>query len=151
MNTVWISIISAVISLLGAATSYYWARRRMVWDAGRELGKLRADALSLIAMAKGLGSPKYSVGFLAFADARSKWSDHLVEKEPLLSSSALKLMKELDSCADYASDEIYGPVRIYSDNPDDEPPIISELSDATYSDLKRIENLLRNDPTLLSR
>jgi hypothetical protein len=43
----WISLGSAIVSVIGAAITLYWTRRRMIWGAGHELGALR-DALNLI-------------------------------------------------------------------------------------------------------
>ena len=111
----WISLISATVSVIGAGVTLYWTRRRMIWDAGRELGVLRSDTLALIATAKLIDHPTWSVGVAEFQSARMNWERKVQEKEPLLGSKASAVMKQLGSVFLAAEHEVFGLVRVFSD------------------------------------
>lgn len=146
----WISLLSALVSVIGACLTLYWTRRRMLWDAGRELGVLRGDALSLIAAAHTLDHPTWTIGIRGFQEYRHRWRDTVVEKEPLMSARARKALKDLDRTLTVAETEVFGVARVFSDDPDDDPDVAGTITPETRAELERVGRLLA-DPHFLSK
>ena len=146
----WISLVSAAVSVIGACLTLYWTRRRMLWDAGRELGVLRGDALSLIAAAHTLDHPTWTIGVRGFQEYRHRWRDTVVEKEPLMSARARKALKELDRILVAAEVEVFGVARVFSDDPNEDADVAGAITTATRAELDRVGRLLA-DPHFLSK
>lgn len=146
----WISLMSAVVSVIGASVTLYWTRRRMQWDAGRELGELRREAITLISYTRNLEHANWSVGYLFFSEALIAWEGALLARQPLISSKAYAIMEELSNALHAARSEVFGRIRVYSDDPEEQPEIIGEVADETTENLERIAKLLA-DPHFLIR
>jgi hypothetical protein len=56
-----------------------------------------------------------------FQSERSTWQSGLLEKEPLMSAKAYKTMEELSTALYAAEREIFGLVRVFFDDPAEDP------------------------------
>jgi hypothetical protein len=146
----WISLISAGVSVVGAIVSLYWTRRRWQWDAGRELGALRGETLMLISNAKLLDHKTWSMGVREYQAARMAWENKLREKEPLMRAGAFKAMQELGVALCAAEREVFGVVRVFSDDDAEDPDVNGAVSEKTSEQLLTAEKQLA-DPHFFSR
>ncbi len=147
---IWISLFGAAVSVAGACLTLYWTRRRMIWDAGKELGALRAEALNLATCAQLLDHPTWSMGVREFQERRSAWNASVVEKQPLMGLKARTAMDELRRALASAQLESFGVVRVFSDNEEDDLHVTGNLSVETRAVLERTVKLL-SDPHRLGR
>lgn len=147
----WISLGSAIVSVIGAAITIYWTRRRMIWDAGRELGALRRDALHLISYAMNLSHQTWSVGVRMFQSERSAWEARVLEKQPLMSTRGHEIMEELGTALYAAEREIFGLWRVHTDDPAEDPQPDGDMAAETWDTIVKIKRRLEDDPHLLTK
>lgn len=94
------------------------------------LAVLRSDTLALIATANLLDHPMWSVGVEEFQSVRMRWERQVQEKEALLGTKASSAMKQLSSVLLAAEHEVFGVVRVFSD----EDPLCPSPNDRSGDD-----------------
>ncbi len=147
-----LSIVGPTVSLGGAAVSWYWAQKRLRWDAGKELGVLRADTIALIEAAKSYGGApwRYQLGAVQYLDALESWRRILEERAPLIGKRAYEELRKLEYLLVEAHTEAYGYHRIQSSSEEDwgDPKMID------YETVQKLESFidrLRSDREFLSK
>ncbi len=96
------SIIGPIVSVGGALASWYWAQKRFRWDAGKELGALRAETIGVLHSAVLVTNPTWRrLPFRFYRDARDEWERSLARSEPLIGNKALVDLQRLRRGFDY--------------------------------------------------
>ena len=104
-----LSVVGPVVSITAAAASWYWARKRMRWDAGKELGAFRADTLELLRQAMLVSNPTWRrVELRDFASSHEAWRRKLNEHAPLFPRAAYRKMLNLDALLDRMVEHVIG-------------------------------------------
>ena len=146
-----ISTVAAFASVGGAIATFYWTRRRMIFDTNRELAVFRAEAIWLIVAAQSLDDQQWSIGILSFQQSRSVWSRQLTEKEPFVSRRAHSAMTELSTLLYAAETEVFGFARVLSDDAAEEPEPNGKVTNQTREGLRKHFQSLWRDPHYLTR
>jgi hypothetical protein len=96
-----VSTVGPLISIAGAVASWYWARKRFRWDAGKELGTLRVETLTVVQSAILVTNPTWRrVQFGTYRDVRDAWQLNLREREAMLGKRAQAEMQRLRRALD---------------------------------------------------
>ena len=97
-----LTAIGPLISVAGAAASWYWAHKRFRWDAGKELGTFRAETLSLVQNAILVTNDTWRrVRFNFYRDARDEWQSNFRACEGLLGNKARTELRRLSNGFNY--------------------------------------------------
>lgn len=146
----WISFISAVVSVIGAATTLYLTRKKMRWDAGRELGGFRRDTLALISDTMLLDDALYPTSVADYAEARSTWARALVQHQPLIGPRTTDMMRHLFLALNAVERDVFGDL-ISKIPPERNVERQGSISPATRTEMLRIEKVIVSDPTFMTR
>ena len=144
------------VSLLGAGVSWYWAKKRMLLDAGKELGTLRADTLELLENALLLDNPTWRRNSLRdFHKSHVEWLRLKEERVPLMSKKSFAKVLEVQDLLDKVKSDVLGmPLgglaaqEILYDDSDFEP---NQIDDQNRDKLVRLIKSITRDPRFLAR
>jgi hypothetical protein len=105
----WVNVAGPMISLLGAAASWHWARKRMQWDAAKELGMLHADTLELLGQALMLDNDSWRRADLKrFTEMREKWERSVQERAPIIGRRAYRVLMSIENLLWHLRSEVIG-------------------------------------------
>lgn len=157
----WISknlagYVGPAVSLLGAGVSWYWAKRRMELDAGKELGALRADTIELLDQALRLDNPTWRRSDLnLFHQAHQRWLRLKEERAPLMSRRTFSRIQQVQSVLRQVKEDVLGiplgglAAQEYLEVPSEFDA--NDISDKTRESLQRLFDELSRDPRFLSK